>query len=243
MSASVSPSLDRRLWLAEHRVPLVCLLLAVGFTVLSGINPVSRLVWLAETVPVAVAIPVMALTYGRFRFSDGVYVQVALLIALHDVGSHFTYGQVPITEWLREGFQRNPYDRVVHFAFGLLLFQGVHELLFRNEPRRRLRGELLFVFSALVMVGAMYEIFEWVTSGTISNRAGVKYMGSQGDIWDAQKDLLADALGAGVGALFVGLREWIVRRSKFLPGGNLAGHANAHDDHAAAGGLRDPGHV
>jgi putative membrane protein len=126
------------------------------------------------------------------------------------VGTHFTYGSVPLTEGLRGMFGRNPYDRIVHFGFGLLLFEGIHAVLFRKERREHFTTELFFVFGVIAAIGVAYELVEWLTTGTVSGRVSVPYLGSQGDIWDSQKDMAANSLGALLGAFVL----WWRRRAR-----------------------------
>lgn len=197
------------------RLPLACAVAVAVMLVVSGIAPARRVVWVAEALPVIVALIALVATHRRFRFSDAAYLQITLLVALHLVGGHFTYSNVPLTEWLRDETRlvRNPYDRVVHFAFGALLFRPIHELLFRREPRRALRAELLLVFAVLAMLGTAYELVEWWVSLVVTPTTQAAFISAQNDFWDAQKDLLADLLGAGLAVVVQAVRLAGARRA------------------------------
>jgi putative membrane protein len=188
----------------------------VLFTVL-GIAPYDRAVWVAENLPIVVIVVLLVATYRRFRFSNGAYLLMACLIFLHTIGGHFTFERVPFG-WVSElfGFERNHYDRMAHFTVGFYAYPCAELLL-----RRRLVSSrailLLFPIFFIVTVAAGYELFEWQYAVYADPSAGIAVLGSQGDIWDAQKDMLADTLGALVAT---GLFAFRFRRClSFLSGG------------------------
>lgn len=167
---------------------------AVFFTIL-GIAPVSREVWIAEVIPVVLVFAALALTFRRFRFSNLAYSLMAFWLFWHTVGGHYTFAQVPFG-WVTEllGAQRNHFDRIGHFSVGFYAF-ALAEL----STRKRWCGAVLATFLGLFMVmsvAAGYEIIEWWFAVVVGGNAGTEFLGSQGDIWDAQKDMLADTLGA-----------------------------------------------
>lgn len=177
-------------------VPAVLLAIyLVMFTVL-GIAPYDRAVWVAENLPIMAIVLLLVSTFRRFRFSDGGYLLMACLVFLHTIGGHFTFERVPF-DWVTDlfGFQRNHYDRMAHFTVGFYAFPCAELLL-----RRRLVSSrwvlLMFPIFFIVTVAAGYELFEWQYAVHADPTAGIAVLGSQGDIWDAQKDMLADTLGA-----------------------------------------------
>src|SRR5690606_23190558 len=129
---------------------------------------------------------------------------ITLFICLHVIGSHFTYAEAPFGEMLREllGAERNMYDRLVHFAFGLLLAYPVREVLVRIA---RLRGfwSYFFPIDITFSFSAIYEIVEWRAAAIVAPDLGLAFLGTQGDIWDAQKDMLAAGIGAIIAMLVV----------------------------------------
>ena len=176
----------------------------------SGIAPLDRAVWYAEIIPVSAVFFALVLTHRRFRFSNAAYLLMSLWLFMHTVGAHYTFAAVPfdaanclLAPLLGEG--RNHFDRVGHYIIGFYAFAMAEWLL-----RRRLAGLPLALFFSLffiMSVAAAYEIIEWQYAVIEGGQAGIEVLGSQGDIWDAQKDMLADTLGALTSlALFLLLR-------------------------------------
>lgn len=180
---------------ASHYYPhALAAVFSVFFTIL-GIAPVSREVWIAEVIPVVLVFAALALTFRRFRFSNLAYSLMAFWLFWHTVGGHYTFAQAPFG-WATDllGAQRNHFDRIGHFSVGFYAF-ALAEL----ATRKRWCGPVLATFLGLFMVmsvAAGYEILEWWFAVVVGGDAGTEFLGSQGDIWDAQKDMLADTLGA-----------------------------------------------
>lgn len=184
-------------------IPAVLLGLYLVVFALLGIAPYDRAVWVAENLPIVAIVALLVATYRKFRFSDAAYLMMACLIFLHTIGGHFTFERVPF-DWVTDlfGFQRNHYDRMAHFTVGFYAFPCAELLLRRRLVSSRL-VLLLFPIFFIVTVAAGYELFEWQYAVHADPSAGIAVLGSQGDIWDAQKDMLADTLGALVAtALF-----------------------------------------
>ncbi|EGF10325.1 inner membrane protein YjdF [Neisseria bacilliformis ATCC BAA-1200] len=190
--------------------PAALALMIGALIVWSGISPHDRAVWYAEIVPVAAVWFVLTATAGRFRFSNTAYFLMSLWLAMHSVGAHYTFAEVPF-DWANRllapllGEGRNHFDRVGHYIIGFYAFPMAEWL-----TRRRLAGLGVAVFFALffiMAVAAAYEIIEWQYAVIDGGSAGIEFLGSQGDVWDAQKDMLADTLGALTSlALFLVLR-------------------------------------
>ena len=178
-----------------QRFPMILAAVFVVFFILLGIAPVSRDVWLAEIIPVAAIFILLVVTYPFFKFSNVSYGLMAFWLFWHTIGGHYTFAEVPfdgITEFF--GFERNHFDRVGHFSVGFYAYP-IAELFIR----RKLAGPIvttLFALFAIMSVAAAYEIIEWQYAVIEGGKAGIEFLGSQGDIWDAQKDMLADTLGA-----------------------------------------------
>ena len=173
--------------------------------VLLGIDPHDRAVWWAENIPILLIVAVLVATYPRYRFSAASYLMMAVLIVLHTIGGHFTFERVPFG-WVTDlfGFERNHYDRMAHFSVGFYAFALAELLLEKRMVRSPL---LLYTFPvfAILSVAGLYEIFEWLYAISADASAGIAVLGSQGDVWDAQKDMLSDGLGS---LLAVGLFGW-----------------------------------
>lgn len=165
--------------------------------------------WLLENYLVFIFVPVIVVVSRYFRLSDLSYTLITVFMCMHVIGSHFTYAEVPfgyvLQEWFGAG--RNMYDRLVHFSFGLLLAYPLREMFLRVAHSRGVWGywlpvELVAAFSAL------YEIVEWLVAEQVDPSAGLAFLGSQGDVWDAQKDMLVAIVGAAVAMLIVAILHW-----------------------------------
>jgi len=167
----------------------------VWFAVLA-VNPYSREVWFAENLPMVIIVAVLAATYSRFAFSNTAYVMMSVLLFLHTAGGHYTFERVPfgvVTDLF--GFTRNHFDRIAHFSVGFYAYP-IAEFIFRKGYTRS-KGLLAFTgVTAIFTVAAVYEIIEWWYAAAADPAAGIAFLGSQGDIWDAQRDMLADGLGS-----------------------------------------------
>jgi putative membrane protein len=147
-------------------------------------------------------------------------VAIALFLALHTLGGRYTYSSVPYDEWARAltgmtlgerfGWTRNHYDRLVHFAFGLLWLAPFSELG-RRHLRLSAAASACVAIAAIVAAGALYEIFEWLLTLAIAPELAGEYNGEQGDMWDAQKDMALALAGALVAAIWLAGKEWLSR--------------------------------
>ena len=169
--------------------------------------------WLLENVLVFIFVPIVLLVGRYFRLSNISYTLITLFMILHLIGSHYTYSEVPfgyaLQSWL--GADRNMYDRLVHFSFGLLLAYPVREMFMRLARSRGVWSFYLPLDLTLAFSG-VFEIFEWVVAALVNPEAGIAYLGSQGDIWDAQKDMLLAGLGALLTMWITALINWRYNR-------------------------------
>jgi len=169
---------------------------AILFTILA-FNPVDRATWFAENLTVWIIVGIILVLYARnIRFSNLAYALMFFLIYLHTIGGHWTFANVPfgfITELF--DFERNHFDRIAHFTVGFYAF-AVAELLYTKKLVTN--RFLLFTYPVFTIatIAMSYELIEWIYAASAAPEAGAAYLGSQGDIWDAQKDMLADTLGA-----------------------------------------------
>jgi len=183
------------------------------FWFVTALNPSDRTDWFLENLLVFIFCGLLAGTYCRFRFSTVSYLLFATFISLHLVGAHYTYSETPLGEWLRQGFdlQRNHYDRIVHFSFGLLLAYPFREWLIRVVRAKPAWSYLLVMITVLGFSG-FYEALEGIVAMTVSPELGAAYLGTQGDVWDAQKDTALAFFGS---VLTMGLVWWRLRVLEF----------------------------
>ncbi|ADR33450.1 Uncharacterized conserved protein UCP020606 [Sulfuricurvum kujiense DSM 16994] len=176
-----------------------------------AIHPSYRNDWALENILVFIALPIIIGSEKRFGFSNASAWMLFVFFVLHGIGAHYTYSEMPyftpVTDFF--GFERNHYDRLIHFLFGLLLFLPFYEWFSSFQKSHKLISTLtlLFLFSA----SGFYEVAEWLITQMTHPDLGTAFLGIQGDQWDAQKDMACGYLGALIAAL---LHTPFIRRSR-----------------------------
>jgi putative membrane protein len=185
--------------------------------VITAIDPFNRRDWLLENLLVFLYGFLLVVTYRRFAFSNLSYGLFTVFLSLHLVGAHYTYAETPFGFWLQDLFalERNHYDRIVHFSFGLLIAYPFRELLLRATGVRVSWSYLLTV-AVVLAFSNFYEIIEAIVAEIVSPDLGSAYLGTQGDIWDAQKDAFVAFLGSVLAMTITWLR---VRVAPYPPTG------------------------
>jgi len=195
--------------LKEHaRLPLA-LLAAFGVIALFTLwaPPAGRTSWWLEVGPGIAGIAVLIVIYRRLPLSHWVYVGVFIHVNILVYGGYYTYALTPLGNWVKEAFHlaRNHYDRVGHVALGVFPSFITREVLLRCTPLTRGGWLYFLVLSVVLAVAAFWELLEWWVTLLVAGDVGQAFLGSQGDIWDAQWDMLLALLGAAV-ALPLGAR-------------------------------------
>lgn len=181
--------------LKKYIPPLLFLGYGVLF-ILLAVHPFDRAVWWAENVLIFIIFSIIVILYIRnVRFSAFAYVMMFFLLYIHTIGGHYTFERVPF-DWFNHlfGFERNMYDRVGHFTVGFYAYPILERLWYKTTTPKVVA--VLFAIFAIATVAVTYEWIEWWYAAQYGGSAGVAFLGSQGDIWDAQKDMLMDTLGA-----------------------------------------------
>ncbi len=203
---------------AKHRSYLLALgvLFAILWAALA-INPWYRDDWLVENILVLVSVLLIVLTYQRLTLSPVSYTLIFVFLCLHEIGAHYTYSKVPYDEWSMMlsgetlnsllGWERNNFDRAIHFSYGLLLAYPVREIFLRLAVVRGFWAYFL-PLDLTLSSSAMYELFEWLAAEALGGELGQAYLGTQGDVWDAHKDMAL----AGFGALIAMLVTFAIMR-------------------------------
>ncbi|HSW12719.1 MAG TPA: DUF2238 domain-containing protein [Solimonas sp.] len=212
----MSSATDRRRAYRRYVGGLI-LVYAVLWTGLA-IDPVDRHDWLLENALVLVLGVGLYASHRAFLFSRVSYTLIVLFLCLHSVGSHYTYALVPYDSWWQGltgqtfndlvGWDRNHFDRLVHFSYGLLLAYPIREIFLRVAEARGFWGYFLPLDFTL-STSALYELIEWGAAVVFGGDLGVAFLGAQGDVWDAQKDMGL----AGCGALFAMLLTAALNRA------------------------------
>jgi putative membrane protein len=170
---------------SSHLPQLLLIAFVLIFAAL-GLAPRYRPDWLLENLLVFVGIPVLVHGHRTLPLSNANYVAIFVFLVLHEIGAHYTYAEVPFGYgWL--GATRNHYDRLVHFSFGFLLLPSVVQIL---GVRASLQGVWRFLLPVSFMMSCseLFEMIEWQAAEIFGGPLGQAYLGTQGDVWDAQKD-------------------------------------------------------
>lgn len=183
-----------------------------------GIAPLHRKDWILENVLVLVFGVALWASRRAFVFSRVSYTLIFVFLCLHSIGSHYTYAMVPYDQWWESltghtfnslfGWERNHFDRLVHFSYGLLLAYPLREIFLRVAEARGFWGYFLPLEFTLA-TSAIYELIEWAAAEVFGGELGAAYLGTQGDIWDAHKDMAL----AGTGALLAMLITAAINRT------------------------------
>ena len=202
----------------------------VAWWLAMAISPSDRSDWFLENALVFLAVGLLVFTYKSFPLSRVSYTCIFLFMMLHALGAHYTYAKVPYQEWIPAlAGGRNHFDRLVHFCYGLLLAYPIREMFLRIGNVRGFWGYFL-PLDLTMSTSMLYELIEWGAAVTVGKDLGAAYLGTQGDIWDAHKDMAMASLGALIAMLVTALinrhlqrdfgREWAesirVKRKKPL---------------------------
>lgn len=167
--------------------------------------------WILENTLTIIFLTALISTYRKFRFSDLSYTFIFVYLALHVYGAKYTYSENPLGYWLKDAYelQRNPYDRIVHFSFGFMLSYPMRELLIHRFGLPRGLSWII-PLEVVLSFSALYELIEWAVADVFFPEQGIAYLGTQGDVWDAQKDMFL-AWGGSFLILFI---VFLVRRTR-----------------------------
>ena len=181
----------------DKRILIGLLAWYVAMSIWTAHSPADPQFWLLSSILPTLLVVLLVATHRRFPLSHASYGLITAFLTLHTIGVHYTYAQVPVGAWLQQvlDLNRNHFDRVVHFSFGFLLSYPLEELFRLGAD---VRGWLVYYLPVMTVLGlsGLWEIIEsWVASA-VHPELGITYLGSQGDIWDAQKDMAAALYGA-----------------------------------------------
>jgi putative membrane protein len=168
---------------------------SIWLSTLVGTSDINN--WLLENTLVFLFLGFLILTYPHYQFSDLSYLLICVYLCLHVYGSKYTYAENPFGYWLQDTFQlaRNPYDRIVHFSFGFLLAYPMREV-FLNWLKFPVWVSWALPIEITLSVSGLYELIEWGVADVFFPAQGDAYLGTQGDVWDAQKDMFLATSGA-----------------------------------------------
>lgn len=188
----------------RRRVPVVAVVFIAVILGATFIAPVAgRTSWMLENIPGIALVVVLLALAKRFPVSDLVWINTAVHVVILAYGGYYTYAETPLGNWAKEAFDlsRNHYDRLGHLALGFFPAILTREVLLRATPLRRGFWLAFIVVNICNSVGAFWELIEWWTTLLVAGDVGQAFLGSQGDIWDAQWDMFLVLLGSIFGLL------------------------------------------
>jgi len=172
--------------------------------ILLAINPVDPGIWALENILVVTVFPVVLWLDRRYSFNNLTYLSLTVFVILHLIGAHMTYDAMTYFSWFSDlfGWERNYYDQVIHLLFGLMVFVPFFEIFYHQGVSRKLSYLIAFLF--ITAIGAWYEILEWVTMAVFCEQTDkvCSVAITQGDIWDAQKDMAYAIIGSTIALFF-----------------------------------------
>jgi putative membrane protein len=196
------------------RIPLFLLAVFAAFWIALAIHPKSREDWLLENLLTVTTVLLLILSRNRLRLSNAAYGCLFVFLCFHTIGSHYTYSLVPYDAWWQWltgntlnshfGFERNQFDRFVHFLYGALIVVPSLELFIAYAPPKRMWRIIMPVFF-IMGHSVIYEMIEWIAALLVAPELGEAYLGTQGDTWDAQKDM---ALATGGALMTLLIMRW-----------------------------------
>jgi putative membrane protein len=203
----------------RYRFLLAILFLAVWIAL--AIEPRDRADWLLENLLAIVFALVLVASAKPLPLSRASYSLIFLFLCLHSLGAHYTYSQVPYDAWSRAlfgaslnetfGWERNHFDRLVHFSYGLLLAYPIRELFLRVADARGFWGYFL-PLDVTMSTSMIFELIEWAVAERVGGDLGMAYLGTQGDVWDAHKDMALASLGAAIAmSVTMAINIWLQR--------------------------------
>ncbi len=200
------------------------IILAVLFAIewiFMAISPWHFEDWLLENVLVLVAVIFIVVTFKKIPLSRVSYTLIFIFLCLHTVGTHYTYSEVPYDLWCQKlfsfslnekmGWERNHFDRLVHFSYGLLLAYPIREMFIRVVDVKGFWGYFL-PLDLTMSTSMLYELVEWAVSLVVGGGLGMAYLGTQGDVWDAHKDMALASLGALIAMSFTAAFNSVLQR-------------------------------
>ena len=208
-------------WLSHERYPRVLFALLATLSVLLAIAPHDRADWALENALLFVGVAVLVATRKALPLSRISYTLIFLFLCLHTVGAHYTYAEVPYDTWVKAltgrslneamGWQRNHFDRFAHFLYGLMMAYPLREFFLRVAAARGFWGYFL-PLDVTISTSAIFELFEWGAAEIFGGELGAAYLGTQGDVWDAHRDMALASAGALISMLVTALINASLKR-------------------------------
>lgn len=197
---------------------MLALLLIMAF---SAIHPYDRTTWFMEVAPIFIVLPIMIAAYSRFPLTTLLYVLIFIHALVLITGGHYTYARVPLGFWMQDvlSLGRNPYDKIGHFMQGFVPFLLVREILLRNSYLTSRKMTAFLCICVVMAISAWYELIEWWSALALGQGAD-EFLGTQGDPWDTQSDMMFAFIGATTAMIL--LSRWHDRQMHSMKQGDSA---------------------
>ncbi len=188
----------------------------LALLIYTGVNPYERSTWFMEVTPIFIAAPFLIWSWKKYPLTSMLYVFIAVHCIILTVGGSYTYARVPLGFWIRDAFHmdRNPYDRIGHFAQGFVPALIAREIFLRRRVVRSKRWSAFLAITCAMTISAVYELIEWRAAVSLGQGADA-FLGTQGDPWDTQEDMATALVGALVA--MIGFARWQDRQMATLP--------------------------
>ncbi len=182
---------------SNKRFHLILLVMLLSILIWSVIEPKDLFIWFLEVLPVIIGVAVLIYIYPKYRFSNFIYVLITIESIILIVGGHYTYAEMPIFNWIRDTFDlsKNYYDRLGHFMQGFIPAMIAREIIIRNKVINKKKYLSFIVICICLAISASYELIEFVVAKLTGNAADA-FLGTQGDVWDTQWDMLMALIGS-----------------------------------------------
>lgn len=182
---------------SNKKFHLILLAMLLSILIWSVIEPKDLFIWFLEVLPVIIGVSVLICIYPKYRFSNFIYVLITIESIILIVGGHYTYAEMPIFNWIRDTFDlsRNYYDRLGHFMQGFIPAMIAREIIIRNKVINKKKYLSFIVICICLAISASYELIEFVVAKLTGNAADA-FLGTQGDVWDTQWDMLMALIGS-----------------------------------------------
>lgn len=181
----------------RSKFPAYLLVIFMLLWSVAAIAPYDRFNWFLENILIILSCVFLISMFKSFRLSNPSYLLIMIFLTLHTIGAHYSYSLTPIDGVLNRlfEFERNNYDRIVHFSFGLLLVYPISEVIKRCMKLKDAYSNIFAVISIL-SAGAFYELIEMWIAKLVAPEIGLMFLGIQGDVWDTQNDIALALYGA-----------------------------------------------
>ncbi|MCK9862833.1 DUF2238 domain-containing protein [Paenibacillus sp. ATY16] len=214
---------DKSKWLRSHLIPLkqnrllqITIAVLAVFWIIMAIRPSDWKIWAVENSLLVAFVIVLIVVYRKFPLSNLSYLLIAIFLAMHAYAAHYTYQDTPIDEWLKQLFhiKRGFYDRIVHFAFGLMIAFPVRESVQYFLKLRRKWPAYIVTFTMIMTASGLYELLEMWSAYLFNKKMAAKYIGLEGDPFDSQKDMTSALAGVLIAiVIFLILHRTLNRRN------------------------------